>query len=228
MWPRAFTADASYSGQTASNSLTVSKAQLSVKADDKSKAYDGAVFTGFTSTISGFVSGQTEAGLRGSGALTGAAAYSGAGTTAVSASLTPYVVTPTLGTLTATNYTFAFLNGNLTISNRSITVTADAKTKTYGDPDPALTYQVTSGSLNAGDSFSGTLTRVAGTSVGTYAIQQGTLTAGPNYTLTFVAANLTIGQRPASVTPNPATQDLRRRRTRRSPGRSAASCRRTT
>ena len=181
-----FTADASYSGQTASNSLTVSKAQLSVKADDKSKAYDGAVFTGFTSTISGFVSGQTEAGLRGSGALTGAAAYSGAGTTAVSASATPYVVTPTLGTLTATNYTFAFLNGNLTISNRAITVTADAKTKTYGDPDPALTYQVTSGSLNAGDSFSGTLTRVAGTSVGTYAIQQGTLTAGANYTLTFV------------------------------------------
>ena len=133
-----FTADASYSGQTASNSLTVTKAQLSVKADDKSKAYDGAVFTGFTSTISGFVSGQTEAGLRGSGALTGAAAYSGAGTTAVNASLTPYVVTPTLGTLTATNYTFAFLDGNLTISNRAITVTADAKTKTYGAANPAL------------------------------------------------------------------------------------------
>ncbi len=124
----------------------------------------------------------------------------------MNASVTPYVVTPTLGTLTATNYTFAFLDGTLTISNRAITVTADAKTKTYGDPDPALTYQVTSGSLNSGDSFSGTLTRVAGTSVGTYAIQQGTLTAGASYTLTFVTANLTIGQRPASVTPNVATK----------------------
>ena len=201
-----FTADASHSAGRRLQLADGQQGPAEVKADDKSKVYDGAVFTGFTSTISGFVSGQTEAGLRGSGALTGAAAYSGAGTTAVNASPTPYVVTPTLGTLTATNYTFAFLDGNLTISNRSITVTADAKTKTYGDPDPALTYQVTSGSLNAGDSFSGTLTRVAGTSVGTYAIQQGTLTAGPNYTLTFVTANLTIGQRPASVTPNPATK----------------------
>ena len=86
-----FAGDASYSGQTASSALTVSKAQLSVKADDKTKPYDGATFSGFTSTISGFVSGETESGVRASGALTGAAAYSGAATTAVNASVTPYV-----------------------------------------------------------------------------------------------------------------------------------------
>jgi len=38
---------------------------------------------------------------------------------------------------------------------RPITVTADAKSKTYGDADPALTYQITSGSLVTGDSFNG-------------------------------------------------------------------------
>jgi hypothetical protein len=73
-------------------------------------------------------------------------------------------------------------------------VTADNKTKILGAPaDPALTYQVTSGSLVTGDSFTGQLTRVAGETVGTtYAIQQGTLTAGSNYNLTFVPGTLKI------------------------------------
>ncbi len=56
-----FTQDATYAGQTASNALTVSKAQLSVKADDKSKTYDGAVFTAFTASISGFVTARQRA-----------------------------------------------------------------------------------------------------------------------------------------------------------------------
>ena len=94
-----FAQDGTYAGQTASNSLTVAQAQLSVKADDKSKTYDGAVFTAFTSSISGFVNGETESGLRGSGALTGVAAYGGAATTAVNASATPYPITPAVGTL---------------------------------------------------------------------------------------------------------------------------------
>ena len=37
----------------------------------------------------------------------------------------------------------------LTVNPRPITVTADAKTKVYGDADPALTYQLTSGTLVA-------------------------------------------------------------------------------
>jgi hypothetical protein len=80
-----------------------------------------------------------------------------------------------------------------TINSRTITVTADAKSKFYGDADPALTYSVISGSLVNSDSFSGTLSRAAGESVGTYAIQQGSLSAGSNYNLTFVGASLTIG-----------------------------------
>jgi len=83
-------------------------------------------------------------------------------------------------------------------------VAADAKAKTYGDPDPALTYQITSGALVNGDSLTGSLTRVAGNTVGTYALAPGTLSAGPNYTMTCVAALLTIHRKSASVTPNPA------------------------
>ncbi|HZJ32410.1 MAG TPA: MBG domain-containing protein [Vicinamibacterales bacterium] len=86
----------------------------------------------------------------------------------------------------------SFVGANLSITARAITVTADSKTKTYGGADPALTYQVTTGVLVAGDSFSGSLSRVAGEDVGSYAIQQGTLALSGNYALTFVGANLSI------------------------------------
>ena len=78
-----------------------------------------------------------------------------------------------------------------------MTVTADAKSKTYGDADPALTY---TGTLHGTDSFTGSLARVAGENVGSYAIQQGSLSAGSNYALSFVGANLTINARPVTVT----------------------------
>ena len=45
--------------------------------------------------------------------------------------------------------------------------------------------------------------RVAGENVGPYAINQGTLSAGTNYALAFVGANLTITARPVTVTPTP-------------------------
>ena len=75
------------------------------------------------------------------------------------------------GTLSAgSNYALTFVGANLTINARPVTVTADAKSKTYGDDDPALTY---TGALHGSDSFTGTLTREAGENVGSYAITQG-------------------------------------------------------
>jgi hypothetical protein len=45
------------------------------------------------------------------------------------------------------NYALTFVGADLTINTRPVTATADAKSKTYGDADPALTYQITLGSL---------------------------------------------------------------------------------
>ncbi len=72
------------------------------------------------------------------------------------------------------------------ISIRAITVTADNISKEYGTPDPALTTQVTSGSLVAPDTLSGSLVREVGEALGTYPIHNDTLTAGSNYDMTFV------------------------------------------
>ena len=78
----------------------------------------------------------------------------------------------------------------VTVNAKAITVTADALSKTYGDTDPTLTY--TAQGLVNGDELTGELKRVAGENVGSYAIEQNTLTAGDNYTITYTGANLTI------------------------------------
>lgn len=98
--------------------------------------------------------------------------------------------------LSNTNYNISYATGDgrgtLTVTVRPITVTAEAKSKGQCDTGPALTYNITSGNLVGSDSLSGSLTREEGNSPGTYAIQQSSLTAGTNYAVTYVGANLTI------------------------------------
>ncbi len=111
------------------------------------------------------------------------------------------------GTLAlSTNYALTFIESTLSITGRPITVAADPKTKIYGDADPVFTYQITSGSLSGTDTFSGSLSRDPGESVGAYHITQGTLTPGPNYLVTYVGADLTITQRAITITADTKTK----------------------
>ncbi|MBK8883342.1 MAG: hypothetical protein IPN67_13435 [Bacteroidales bacterium] len=98
------------------------------------------------------------------------------------------------GTLAVnSNYAVTFIGANLTIVPRNISVTADSRTKKYGETDPEFTYRITSGSLvSKGDAVSGVLSREAGEDVGVYAIRQGTLFISNNYRISFVGASLTI------------------------------------
>jgi len=92
--------------------------------------------------------------------------------------------------------------GSYVITKKSVTITADAKTKVYGSPDPELTYSAEP-ELVSGDNFSGSLSRETGDNVGNYAITQGILTAGDNYELTFVDANF-------AITPSPCEEGYER------------------
>ena len=172
---------------TASKTVLINVAQrgITVTADAKSKGY-----------------GQTDPALTyqiTSGSLVGGDAFTGSLSRTAGENVGAYPINQ--GTLTAgANYNLSYVGANLTIDQRNITVTADAKSKGYGDADPALTYQITSGSLVSGDAFTGSLSRTAGENVGAYPINQGTLTAGGNYNLSYVGANLTIGQRNITVT----------------------------
>jgi hypothetical protein len=98
-------------------------------------------------------------------------------------------------TVSAANSTAA----TLTVTQRPITITAEAKSKVYGQVDPALTYQITNGSIVSGDVATGVLSRAAGENVATYAIQKNTFTYGSNYDITYVGALLTINQLAVTV-----------------------------
>ena len=151
-----------------------------------------------TYTVSGLVNGDSQA--------TALPTNPTLATTATPASAKgTYPITVSGGTPSA-NYTLARQDGTLTVAERAITVTAAPKTKTYGDTDPALTYSVTRGTLAAGDSLSGTLSRAAGQDVGSYRIEQGTLTAGGNYALTFEPAALEVTPRSIGVTADPQSK----------------------
>jgi len=95
------------------------------------------------------------------------------------------------------NYTINFVPANLTITAKTLTITAVAKTKIYDSVDPALTY--TQVGLKSGDRISGELSRVIGEDVGTFEIKQGTVSAGSNYLITFKSANLTITEKSMTV-----------------------------
>jgi len=88
----------------------------------------------------------------------------------------------------------------LTVKKAPLGITADAQSKVYGSTDPTLTYQITSGKLIGTDQLTGTLARDTGEDVGTYTINQGTLNASANYTLTYQKADFDITKASLTVT----------------------------
>jgi hypothetical protein len=131
-------------------------------------------------------------------ALVGDDSFTGALSRAAGEDVGAYAIAQ--GTLSASgNYVITFVPADFTITAKTITVTAEAKAKVYGNADPALTYTFTP-ALVGSDSFTGALSRVPGENVGSYAIEQGTLALSSNYTLDFTGATLTINLRPITIT----------------------------
>ena len=187
--------------------LTVGKAHLTVTADDASRLY-GAADPSFTDTISGFVNGQNSGVVSGSASNT-----TPGGDTVASAAGSTYAITPTLGSLTASNYDFTvFTPGTLTVNKAHLTVTADDASRLYGAADPSFTDTI-SGFVNGQNSgvVSGSASNttpggdtVASAAGSTYAITPtlGSLTAS-NYDFTvFTPGTLTVGKAHLTVTAN--------------------------
>jgi len=175
--------------------LTVTAAPLTITADALSKVYGDAdpaltyVATGllFTDTLTGGLS-------RAAGENVGSYSIG--------------------STLANPNYAITYVGNNLSITARPISIAADAVTKVYGDADN-LTFTVGGSGLASWDmnttAFTGALSRTAGENVATspYAINQGTLAANTNYTITgFTGNNLTITPAPLMVYAYPTSKVL--------------------
>jgi hypothetical protein len=92
---------------------------------------------------------------------------------------------------------------NSTVNRYPITVGAVATNKVYGAADPLLAY--TNAPLLFNDTFSGGITRAAGTNVGAYTIEQGTLT-NANYDITFLTNTFTIDPKALTITADNVTK----------------------
>ncbi|MDF2629263.1 MAG: hypothetical protein K0R39_3094, partial [Symbiobacteriaceae bacterium] len=185
------------SGQTSANydivyapgTLTVTPAPLSVKVDDASRLY-GDANPAFTFTPTGLMNGETAA------VLTGTPVY----TTAAVPTSAPAAYPVTLTGLASTNYTITYQPGSLTVNLRPLTVTAEAKSKPYGDDNPTLTvtysgFATDEDQSDLGGSLSLTTTATAASTVGTYPITASGYTS-TNYVITYTPALLTVTPAP--------------------------------
>ena len=202
--PQAFTVtfggDASFAASSALGDLIVTKAQLTVTADNQSRLY-GDPNPAFTYVITGFVNGDDISVVSGAADCT---------TTATQASpVGTYPITCTVGTLAAQNYVFAFVPGTLTINPAPLTVNVDNASRAYGDPNPTFTGTITG--LKNGDvitaNYSTTATQLS--PVGTYPITATLVDPNNvvgNYAVTINNGTLTITPAALVITANNAAR----------------------
>jgi hypothetical protein len=182
-----------YTVYATNGTLEITRAPLTITADNKARAY-GVANPTFTVSYSGFVGGETESVLSGVPYLsTGANLASPPGTYAISAAV---------GSLSSMNYSFIFVSGTLTIGKPSLTVTANNVSRAYGSMNPVFTVSY-SGFLTGDGPWvltgtpefacnADTNSPVAGNPY-TIALTSGTLTS-TNYDLVFVDGQLTVTQ----------------------------------
>ncbi|HXF54376.1 MAG TPA: YDG domain-containing protein, partial [Hyphomicrobiaceae bacterium] len=160
------------------------------------KTYDGTTAATVTpGTLSGFVGSETVSVASASGTFADKNAGTGKSVTVA------YTLADGTNGGLASNYSLANTTHSADITPRPVQVTAEAKSKLVGQSDPPLTYATACptgmsadcGLVN-GETLAGSLTRVAGEAVGSYAIKQGTVTdaTNPNYAIDFVGADLSI------------------------------------
>jgi gliding motility-associated-like protein len=176
--------------------LTVNKAVLMVTADNKSKTY-GDTNPPLTITYTGFLGTDDLAVLDIAPTVTTTALqYSNVGT---------YPISPAGGL--DNNYTLSYTDGSLTIGKAALMVTADNKSKIYGEANPLLTIIYT-GFLGTDDQAvldvapTVSTTALQNSNTGTYPISP----AGGsdnNYTLSYTDGVLTINKADQIITFDP-------------------------
>jgi filamentous hemagglutinin family protein len=167
---------------SAMTTADIAKAVLNIGASGVNKSYDGTTFAGINFSDNR-VTGDSLS-------VSGVGAFSDKNAGASkSISVSGINVTG----VDAGNYSWNTLASTAAdIAKAQLIVKAQNGSKTEGDADGALIWNLQSGSLFGSDSINGTLSRDAGEVAGQYAINKGTLDAGTNYDLAFIAGTYDI------------------------------------
>lgn len=179
--------------------LTITPADLTIKANNASRLYFDAD-PEFTYVATGFLNGDTDASfIHAPKFKTDATTTSNVG----AYTITPYGAE-------SKNYNIKYETGNLTITKRKLTATADAISREYGENNPVFTVSydgfVNNDNESALDVIPSATTSATPTSnVGTYTIS---LNGGSatNYDLSLKSGVLTIKKAPLSIVINDATR----------------------
>jgi hypothetical protein len=184
-------------------SVTVTAAVLTVTANSASRAY-GAANQAFSYLVTGYVNGDTSSVVGGSAAET---------TSATSTSAPgSYSITFSSEALTATNYTFSYVSGTLTVSQASqaITFNAPASPVNYGVSPISLGATASSGlavtfSVSSGPcTVSGSTLTVSGAGTCVVAANQA---GNADYTAAAtVSHSIAVNAAVLTVTPNNASR----------------------
>jgi hypothetical protein len=199
---------ANYAIGTVAGDFIVAKRVLTITANDQTKTYGDANPT-LTYGTSGLVNGDTLASIGVTVTLassitetTGAGVYVDAITVAYAG--------------TAANYSVATVAGAFYVAKRSLTVTANDQSKTYGDANPDLTGDYTTSGLVNGDtlaSIGATVSLAApsiteATGAGEYAgaIAVSCLGSPANYDVATVAGKFVIAKRTLTISADDQTK----------------------
>ena len=184
---------------------TVGKAPLTITANNVTKTYGSALSnptTGSTAfTSSGLKNGQTIGSVT-INYTTGATGTDAAGT--YTGAVVPSAATG--GSFNASNYNITYVNGNITVGQANLTITATSVNKPYGTTltsGPASTGFTTSGLVNSETISTVYLTYSAGYNATDAIGTTGTITASlpitgsgtfntSNYNITFVPGAITV------------------------------------
>ena len=182
-----------YNSGSATATLTINKAPLTVTATSQSRVY-GAANPTPAFTYSGFVNSETSSVI------------DIAPTVAHTATATTNVGTAAINVSGGSdnNYTFTYVSGTLTITKATITATVDPQTRAYGVANPTFTFTY-SGFANSETSSvidvlpTASTTATTTTSPGGYTI---TASGGSdnNYNITLANGTLTITKANRTVT----------------------------
>ena len=186
-----------YTTATKTVQLTVNKAVLTVTATNASVAYNQAI-PALTYSVAGYVNGDTSSVLSGAPVETTTATKGSAAGT--------YPITITQGPLAATNYSFQFKNGTLTITTQATTATPtfspvagtyhSAQSVTIADATPGTTiYYTTNGTTptTASTKYNGAISVTATETLEAIAVLSGyTNSAVASAKYTLVAATPTF------------------------------------
>jgi hypothetical protein len=141
--------------------LTVNPALLTVTASPQSKTYGQTLSFGPGSALFG---SSTLANGETIGSVTLAVSGNGGAATATVAG-SPYTITPsaaTAGTFNANNYAITYVTNLLTVNQTNLTITANNRTKTYGQTVVFAGTEFTDSTLLNGDTITGVTLSSAG------------------------------------------------------------------